>query len=121
MTDETARPSRSAGWNLTFSAASMAFSVKPSGRPLPLNRTAHGVFPALVGDSTTGEWLFTNRGGGPMKSIKKGFAALVSLLISPVATSTRTTVALRPPSLLPAPTAMSLPSGDHERPHPENA
>jgi integrase/recombinase XerD len=44
-------------------------------RVLPLNRTAHGVFTILVGDSTTGEWLFTNRGGGPMKSIKKGFAA----------------------------------------------
>jgi integrase len=44
-------------------------------RVLPLNRTARGVFTILVGDSTTGEWLFTNRGGGPMKSIKKGFAA----------------------------------------------
>lgn len=44
-------------------------------RVLPLNRTARGVFTILVGDSTTGEWLFTNRSGGPMKSIKKGFAA----------------------------------------------
>src|ERR1051326_4282745 len=44
-------------------------------RVLPLNRTAHAVFTILVGDSTTGEWLFTNRDGGPMKSIKKGFAA----------------------------------------------
>jgi integrase/recombinase XerD len=44
-------------------------------RVLPLNRTARGVFTILVGDTTTGEWLFTNRGGGQMKSIKKGFAA----------------------------------------------
>ena len=44
-------------------------------RVLPLNRTAHGVFTILVADSTTGEWLFTNRDGGPMKSFKKGFAA----------------------------------------------
>jgi site-specific recombinase XerD len=44
-------------------------------RVLPLNRAARGVFTVLVGDTTTGEWLFTNRGGGPMKSIKKGFAA----------------------------------------------
>lgn len=44
-------------------------------RVLPLNRTAHNVFTILVSDSTTGEWLFTNRDGGPMKAIKKGFAA----------------------------------------------
>ncbi|HYY93311.1 MAG TPA: tyrosine-type recombinase/integrase, partial [Pyrinomonadaceae bacterium] len=44
-------------------------------RVLPLNRTAHGVFTILVGDSTTVEWLFTNRNGGQMKAIKKGFAA----------------------------------------------
>jgi integrase/recombinase XerD len=44
-------------------------------RVLPLNRTAQNVFTILVGDSTTGEWLFTNRDGEPMKAIKKGFAA----------------------------------------------
>lgn len=44
-------------------------------RVLPLNRAAHNVFTILVGDSTTGEWLFTNRDGGPMRAIKKGFAA----------------------------------------------
>jgi integrase len=42
---------------------------------LPLNRVAHSVFTILVGDSTTGEWLFTNRDGEPMQAIKKGFAA----------------------------------------------
>ncbi|HEV7892356.1 MAG TPA: tyrosine-type recombinase/integrase [Pyrinomonadaceae bacterium] len=44
-------------------------------RVLPLNRVAREVFKLLVEDCTTGEWLFTNRDGGPMKSIKKGFAA----------------------------------------------
>lgn len=44
-------------------------------RVLPLNATARNVFKALLEDTTTGEWLFTNRDGGPMKSIKKGFAA----------------------------------------------
>ena len=44
-------------------------------RVLPLNRTAQNVFTILVGDSTTGEWLFTNRNSEPMKAIKKGFAA----------------------------------------------
>ena len=44
-------------------------------RVLPLNRVAHSVFTILVGDSTTGEWLFTNRDGEPMQAIKKGFTA----------------------------------------------
>jgi hypothetical protein len=44
-------------------------------RVLPLNRMAREVFKLLVEDCTTGEWLFTNRDGEPMKSIKKGFAA----------------------------------------------
>jgi site-specific recombinase XerD len=44
-------------------------------RVLPLNRVARSVFKLLVEEPTTGEWLFTNRDGGPMKSIKKGFAA----------------------------------------------
>ena len=44
-------------------------------RVLPLNSVAYNVFTILVGDSTTGEWLFTNRDGEPMKAIKKGFAA----------------------------------------------
>lgn len=44
-------------------------------RVLPLNRVAQNVFTILVGDSTTGEWLFTNRKGERMKSIKKGFTA----------------------------------------------
>ncbi len=42
---------------------------------LPLNRVAYNVFTILIGDSTTGEWLFTNRDGKPMKAIEKGFAA----------------------------------------------
>ncbi|HEY8224867.1 MAG TPA: tyrosine-type recombinase/integrase [Pyrinomonadaceae bacterium] len=44
-------------------------------RVLPLNRTALGVFKVLAADQTTGEWLFTNRDGEPVKAIKKGFAA----------------------------------------------
>lgn len=44
-------------------------------RVLPLNQIAQNVFKILVGDTTTGEWLFTNRDGKPMKAIKKGFAA----------------------------------------------
>jgi len=42
-------------------------------RVLPLNATARNVFKVLLEDTTTGEWLFTNRDGKPMKSIKKGF------------------------------------------------
>ena len=44
-------------------------------RVVPLNLTAQNVFRILVEDSTTGEWLFTNRKGEPIKAIKKGFAA----------------------------------------------
>jgi len=42
---------------------------------LPLNRTAQNVFKILAEDSTTGEWLFTNRDNEPIKAINKGFAA----------------------------------------------
>jgi integrase len=44
-------------------------------RVLPLNPTARRVFEILVGDSTTGEWLFTNRINERMEAIKKGFRA----------------------------------------------
>ncbi|HEV7844512.1 MAG TPA: site-specific integrase [Pyrinomonadaceae bacterium] len=44
-------------------------------RILPLNVEAYNVFRVLVEDTTTGEWLFTNRYGNPMKAIKKGFIA----------------------------------------------
>ena len=44
-------------------------------RVLPLNVEAYNVFRVLVEDTTTGEWLFTNRDGKPMKAIKKGFIA----------------------------------------------
>lgn len=44
-------------------------------RVVPLNAPARNVFKILVEDTTTGEWLFTNRDGGPMKAIKKGFLA----------------------------------------------
>ncbi|MBA2734990.1 MAG: site-specific integrase [Acidobacteria bacterium] len=44
-------------------------------RVLPLNIVARKVFEILVGDTTTNEWLFTNRHGEPMKSAKQGFAA----------------------------------------------
>lgn len=44
-------------------------------RVLPLNAVARNVFKILVEDTTTGEWLFTNRDGNPMNSIKKGFTA----------------------------------------------
>lgn len=44
-------------------------------RVLPLNGVAQNVFTILVEDSTTGDWLFTNRDGGQMKAIKKGFTA----------------------------------------------
>jgi integrase len=48
-----------------------------NGRPrvLPLNRSAQAVFKLLLADNTTGECLFLNRAGEPMKAIKKGFAA----------------------------------------------
>ena len=36
---------------------------------------ARNVFKVLIEDATTGEWLFTNRDGGPLQAIKKGFAA----------------------------------------------
>ena len=47
------------------------------GRPrvLPLNHNALSVFDVLVRDTTTGEWLFTNRANEPIKAIKKGFNA----------------------------------------------
>lgn len=44
-------------------------------RVLPLNAVARNVFKILVEDTTTREWLFTNRDGKPMKAIKKGFTA----------------------------------------------
>ena len=44
-------------------------------RVLPLNRKAQTVFEILADDRTTGEWLFTNRDGKPIKAITKGFAA----------------------------------------------
>ena len=44
-------------------------------RVLPLNQTVQKVFRILLGDSTTGEWLFTNRKDEPIKTIKKGFSA----------------------------------------------
>ena len=44
-------------------------------RVLPLNAVAYNVFKVLVEDTTTGEWLFTNRDGKPIKSIEKGFTA----------------------------------------------
>ncbi|MGB9178894.1 MAG: tyrosine-type recombinase/integrase [Pyrinomonadaceae bacterium] len=44
-------------------------------RVLPLNGVAQKVFTILVKDTTTGVWLFTNRKGERMKSIKKGFTA----------------------------------------------
>ena len=40
-----------------------------------MNQTAQKVFTVLIEDSTTGEWLFTNRKGEPIKAIKKRFAA----------------------------------------------
>ncbi len=44
-------------------------------RVLPLNAVARTVFRILLADTTTGEWVFTNRDGQPMKAIKKGFTA----------------------------------------------
>lgn len=44
-------------------------------RVVPLNAPARNVFKILVEDTTTGDWLFTNRDCGPMKAIKKGFLA----------------------------------------------
>jgi integrase len=40
-----------------------------------LNQAAEGILQVLCGDVTTGRWLFVNREGGPLGSIKKGFAA----------------------------------------------
>lgn len=44
-------------------------------RVLPMNQTAQSIFRILLEDSTTGEWLFTNRKDEPIKTIKKGFSA----------------------------------------------
>src|SRR6266496_2213801 len=44
-------------------------------RVLPLNQSAQKIFRILLEDSTTGEWLFTNRKNEPIKTIKKGFSA----------------------------------------------
>jgi integrase len=44
-------------------------------RTIPLNQTAQRIFNVLCGDSATGKWLFLNRDGKPLASIKKGFAA----------------------------------------------
>jgi integrase len=43
-------------------------------RVVPLNQIVQSVFSVLVNDRTTGEWLFTNRDGRPITSIRKGFA-----------------------------------------------
>jgi integrase len=40
----------------------------------PLNQTAICIFEILVGDETTGRWLFS-KNGQPVKSIKKGFSS----------------------------------------------
>ena len=40
----------------------------------PLNQTAICIFEILVGDETTGQWLFS-KNGQPVKSIKKGFSS----------------------------------------------
>jgi integrase len=44
-------------------------------RVLPLNNVAYGIMEVLCGDTSTGDWLFTNREGEPMETFKKGFAA----------------------------------------------
>jgi integrase len=41
-------------------------------RMIPLNQTIIRILEVLVGDETTGRWLFSNN-GQPIKSIKKGF------------------------------------------------
>jgi integrase len=43
-------------------------------RTVPLNETAWRILDVLVGDQTTGRWLFA-KNGQPIKSIKKGFSA----------------------------------------------
>ncbi len=43
-------------------------------RMVPLNQTAIRIFEILVGDETTGRWLFS-KNGQPVKSIKKGFSS----------------------------------------------
>ncbi|MBI3654154.1 MAG: tyrosine-type recombinase/integrase [Acidobacteria bacterium] len=43
-------------------------------RMVPLNQTVRRIFEVLVGDETTGRWLFA-KNGQPIKSIKKGFSA----------------------------------------------
>lgn len=47
-----------------------------SGKPrvIPLNKKARLVLRVLINNVTTDEWLFTNRNGEPMKSVKRGFA-----------------------------------------------
>ena len=41
---------------------------------IPLNQAAARIFEILVGDETTGRWLFS-KNGQPIKSIKKGFSS----------------------------------------------
>ena len=43
-------------------------------RMVPLNQTTFRIFEVLVGDETTGRWLFS-KNGQPIKSIKKGFSS----------------------------------------------
>jgi integrase len=44
-------------------------------RLVPLNNSAQGILKVLCDDRATGDWLFTNRTGDRLASIKKGFAA----------------------------------------------
>jgi integrase len=46
-----------------------------STRLVPLNNPAFSILEILCVDVTTGDWLFLNREGDPIKSFKKGFAA----------------------------------------------
>lgn len=42
-------------------------------RSIPLNKTAENILRVLCDDVTTGRWLFVNREGKPLGSIKKGW------------------------------------------------
>jgi hypothetical protein len=51
----------------------VANSKDSTARTVPLIQTAVRIFEVLVGDETTGRWLFS-KNGQPIKAIKKGFS-----------------------------------------------
>jgi integrase/recombinase XerD len=75
---EEARYCRIERTDVLVPAKAVLVAKGKDGRPrvLPLNLIAQAVFSDLVSNCNDADgWLFTNRQGEPMRSIKKGFAA----------------------------------------------